>query len=117
MSRRTRYMQSQLNRLMLAETISLTSVFVIPIGFAMGCLIFRVRWVGFGVVIAIFLEWVPAVNPMTTILLVGPYRRQLMGLVSRKKIMSVSDSDPQEKRPRIDRRRSTIYQIGTHKSA
>ncbi|KAH7721391.1 hypothetical protein AAVH_11135 [Aphelenchoides avenae] len=64
MSAKVKHMQVQLNRLMFAEFISLTSVFAIPIALLMICLFLRVQWVGFGVLIAISIEWVPAVNPV-----------------------------------------------------
>lgn len=40
-------------------------VVVIPIAIAMAFLILSVRWVGVGVLLAIFLEWIPAVNPVS----------------------------------------------------
>ncbi|KAH7725159.1 hypothetical protein AAVH_07206 [Aphelenchoides avenae] len=64
MSVKARYMQSQLNRLMFAEVFSLMSVFVIPFFFVMAFLIFDVKLVGLGVLIALVAEWIPAVNPV-----------------------------------------------------
>ncbi|KAH7714991.1 7TM GPCR protein [Aphelenchoides avenae] len=81
MSERVKYMQTQLNRLMFAEFISLTSIFAIPIGALLMFLFLRVQWVGFGNIVAICVEWVPAVNPATTIFLVGSYRDQLVRLM------------------------------------
>ncbi|KAH7715585.1 hypothetical protein AAVH_17023, partial [Aphelenchoides avenae] len=63
MSPKVKYMQSQLNRLMLAEFISLTSISAIPIAALLTFLFLRVQWIGFGIIIAICVEWVPAVNP------------------------------------------------------
>ncbi|KAH7711656.1 hypothetical protein AAVH_21047 [Aphelenchoides avenae] len=79
MTDRTRYMQTQLNRLMSAEVISLMVVVVIPFTVAMMCLILRVRFVGLGIFVGIVVTWIPTVNPVTTILLVGPYRTELFG--------------------------------------
>ncbi|KAH7715480.1 hypothetical protein AAVH_17120 [Aphelenchoides avenae] len=50
----------------------------------MSFLLLRVQYVGFGVLIAIAFEWVPAVNPVTTIFMVGPYRRQFFGYFCKK---------------------------------
>ncbi|KAH7724234.1 Protein Y9C9A.5 [Aphelenchoides avenae] len=79
MTERTRYLQKQLNRLMLAEVISLLAVIVVPFAIAMWCLILRVQYVGFGILMIIIVTWIPTVNPMTTIILVGPYRNALFG--------------------------------------
>ncbi|KAH7687751.1 hypothetical protein AAVH_40698 [Aphelenchoides avenae] len=84
MSAKVKYMQTQLNRLMFAEFISLTSIFAIPIGVLLVFLFLRVQWVGFGMIIAISIEWVPAVNPATTIFLVGSYRKALVHQVTRR---------------------------------
>ncbi|KAH7719508.1 hypothetical protein AAVH_12976 [Aphelenchoides avenae] len=64
MSSKVKYMQAQLNRLMLAEFISLTSISAIPIATMLTFLFLRVQWVGFGIIVAICVEWVPAVNPV-----------------------------------------------------
>lgn len=40
------------------------SVFVIPFFFVMAFLIFDVKLVGLGVLIALVAEWIPAVNPV-----------------------------------------------------
>ncbi|KAH7723737.1 7TM GPCR protein [Aphelenchoides avenae] len=84
MSAKTRYMQSQLNRLMFAEVFSLVSVAIIPIACVMPFVFLNVKYVGCGVVIAIFMQWIPIVNPVTTILLVGPYRRKFLAPLYRR---------------------------------
>ncbi|KAH7716222.1 7TM GPCR protein [Aphelenchoides avenae] len=77
MSMQTRYMQSQINRLMFAEVFSLASVAIIPMALILSFLFLKVQWIGFGVFITLMLQWIPAVNPITTIFLVGQYRRKL----------------------------------------
>lgn len=51
-------------------------MFVIPFFFAMAFLIFDVRYVGLGVLIALITEWVPAVNPV----------RELFSFILRSKV-------------------------------
>ncbi|KAH7697140.1 hypothetical protein AAVH_35779, partial [Aphelenchoides avenae] len=63
MTTKTRYMQSQLNRLMFAEAASLAIVVVIPFGGAMMALFLKVRCVGLGVLLATLVIWIPTVNP------------------------------------------------------
>ncbi|KAH7680204.1 hypothetical protein AAVH_41425 [Aphelenchoides avenae] len=50
----------------------------------MSFLLLKVQYVGFGILIAIAFEWIPAVNPVTTIFMVGPYRRQFFGYFCKK---------------------------------
>ncbi|KAH7693795.1 hypothetical protein AAVH_39165, partial [Aphelenchoides avenae] len=53
--------------------------------FTLTALLFlKVKFVVFGVLINIALQWIPAVNPLTTMLLVGPYRRQIFGKMCAK---------------------------------
>ncbi|KAH7716223.1 7TM GPCR protein [Aphelenchoides avenae] len=85
MTAKVRYMQSQLNRLMFAEVLSLASVAVIPMAFILSFLFLKVTFVGYGVLISVMMQWIPAVNPITTIFLVGPYRRKLFGKLLRRK--------------------------------
>ncbi|KAH7719269.1 hypothetical protein AAVH_13241, partial [Aphelenchoides avenae] len=63
---------------------SLVSVTVIPHASIMPLVFLNVKYVGFGVLIIIFFQWIPIVNPVTTIFLVGPYRRQIFGPFCRR---------------------------------
>ncbi|KAH7696491.1 hypothetical protein AAVH_36436, partial [Aphelenchoides avenae] len=45
----------------------------------MPLLFFKVKYAGAGLVITLLLQYIPSVNPITTIVLVGPYRRKLFG--------------------------------------
>ncbi|KAH7702615.1 hypothetical protein AAVH_30227, partial [Aphelenchoides avenae] len=59
--------------------ISLISVAILPIAFIFPCIFLSVKYVGAGMVMTILLQWIPGVNPITTIFLVGPYRREVFG--------------------------------------
>ncbi|KAH7695030.1 hypothetical protein AAVH_37917 [Aphelenchoides avenae] len=48
-------------------------------------LFMKVTFIGFGVLLTLMLQWIPAVNPITTIFLVGPYRRKVFGMCRRRK--------------------------------
>ncbi|KAH7710824.1 hypothetical protein AAVH_21878 [Aphelenchoides avenae] len=61
------------------KVFSVVSVAAIPIGVIMTLLFLNARYVGFGNLIALVLQWIPAVNPITTIFLVGPYREKVFG--------------------------------------
>ncbi|KAH7693559.1 SRJ-21 protein [Aphelenchoides avenae] len=70
MSAKTKYMQSQMNRVLIAEAGSVTIVGVIPVGIGMYLLVFNVTCVGLGIWLTILFAWIPIVNPLTTICLV-----------------------------------------------
>ncbi|KAH7702496.1 hypothetical protein AAVH_30345, partial [Aphelenchoides avenae] len=63
MSAKARYMQAQVNRLMFAEIFSLVSVAVVPIACMMPLLFFKVKYAGLGLLITLFLQYIPSVNP------------------------------------------------------
>ncbi|KAH7716231.1 CBN-SRJ-11 protein [Aphelenchoides avenae] len=91
MSKKVRKMQTQLNRLMFAEAVSTFCTFCIPMSFVILFLYMKVKFIGWGVAMSMALSWMPAAKPLTTILLVGPYRRKLFGkLVRSKKVGSTS---------------------------
>ncbi|KAH7721072.1 hypothetical protein AAVH_11413 [Aphelenchoides avenae] len=64
MSEKTRYMQRQMNRLMMAEAGSVTVVGSWPTGLAMLLLIVDATCVGLGIWLTILFSWIPIVNPV-----------------------------------------------------
>ncbi|KAH7701223.1 7TM GPCR protein [Aphelenchoides avenae] len=79
MSAKTKVMQKQMNRLLITEAGSVTIIGVLPVAVSMTILLFDITFVGFGICVICMFAWVPILNPVTTILLVGPYRRAVFG--------------------------------------
>lgn len=46
----------------------MVTVAVLPIGIIMLFLVLKAKFVGFGVLIALLLQWIPAVNPVRNVM-------------------------------------------------
>ncbi|KAH7724991.1 Protein SRJ-14 [Aphelenchoides avenae] len=78
MSAKTSYMQKQMNRILAAEALSVLCISITPVAIFMMFLFFRWTIVGSGLVLTMIMAWIPIINPITKILLVGPYRRRVL---------------------------------------
>ncbi|KAH7666468.1 hypothetical protein AAVH_43171, partial [Aphelenchoides avenae] len=63
LSPKVKKMQAQMNRIMLAEAISLIAVALTPMAVAMVLLVFQIKFVGFALVLGLVATWIPMVNP------------------------------------------------------
>lgn len=70
-----------MNRMLAVQTISAFSVGVVPMLFLILIMATRINIIGAGTIISIFLAFVPAVNPVCTLVLVGEFRRRFMNMI------------------------------------
>ncbi|KAH7698334.1 Protein STR-92, partial [Aphelenchoides avenae] len=82
-SKKTMFMQSQLSRLETAELLSVLFVGVIPLVslVTLPLVSDSVELPGVSIVLTTIMAWIPIMNPLTTLLLVAPYRKALLRFV------------------------------------
>ncbi|KAH7716614.1 Protein STR-92 [Aphelenchoides avenae] len=81
MSKKTMFMQNQLSRLETAELLSILFVGVIPLVSLVTLPFVAVGLPGASIVLTGITAWIPIMNPLTTLLLVAPYRKALLRFV------------------------------------
>ncbi|KAH7721263.1 7TM GPCR protein [Aphelenchoides avenae] len=79
MTQKTLYAQRQMNRILITEASSVFVVGILPVICIFTMLFLEVSAVGYGTVLTMIHVWVPLLNPLTTLLLVRPYRRAIFG--------------------------------------
>ncbi|KAI1709837.1 serpentine type 7TM GPCR chemoreceptor str domain-containing protein [Ditylenchus destructor] len=84
MSSKTKNLQKQMNRILVAEAFSVLFVINVPIGGLLAALFLNINIAGFGIVMTMIFIWIPLSNPIITILFVGSYRQAAFGWIQRR---------------------------------
>ncbi|KAI1701799.1 serpentine type 7TM GPCR chemoreceptor str domain-containing protein [Ditylenchus destructor] len=107
MSVSTKALNSQMNMLLILQGASVLFVINVPVGCLTSALLFDVNIVGLGIIMTMILVWIPVLNPIVTILLVGPYRREVFRWIKRFRIKRrVTDTQhDSSQNPRIENNR------------
>ncbi|KAI1700647.1 serpentine type 7TM GPCR chemoreceptor str domain-containing protein [Ditylenchus destructor] len=79
MSAKTRNMQTQMNRILVAEACAVLFIINVPIGGMLATLFFKINIPGVGIFMSMVMVWITLSNPIVTMLLVAQYRRTVVG--------------------------------------
>uniref|UniRef100_A0A914DZ68 Uncharacterized protein n=1 Tax=Acrobeloides nanus TaxID=290746 RepID=A0A914DZ68_9BILA len=91
-SAKTRDLQSQLTRIMIAQAVGPMVVFMLPVLFYTYCIVSQADQIALSITFGLPLAWIPLANPVVTIWFMKPYRNTIFPNKSVTSIQNISST-------------------------